>query len=267
MLIFCILVIYLILWASSVSILAFSRSPLSRPFLSNPVNEQGKKTVLLVVAHPDDESMFFSPTLLSLSLLDQYNVRVLCLSTGNANGLGSIRRAEMISACTSLKVPVGNVEIIDDPALQDGFHQHWSQEAIMQLLRKAVTVHKINSVISFDRYGISGHPNHCAVYNGVRNFLLHHVKDVQGKSEFTIEAWELISTNILRKYCGPVNYWCSIIERFFVSQTTTHYFYNQQLQISLMAMKQHASQWIWYRKLFIVFSHYTYVNALRRIIV
>lgn len=37
--------------------------------------------VLLVVAHPDDETMFFSPLLLSLTLFG-VPVHVLCLSNG-----------------------------------------------------------------------------------------------------------------------------------------------------------------------------------------
>ena len=39
--------------------------------------------VLLVIAHPDDESMFFAPTLLSLATA-RIRTSVLCLSTGAA---------------------------------------------------------------------------------------------------------------------------------------------------------------------------------------
>jgi N-acetylglucosaminylphosphatidylinositol deacetylase len=31
------------------------------------------------------------------------------------------------------------------------------------------------------------------------------------------------------------------------------------------AMSLHRSQWVWYRKLFVVFSRYAYVNSLRRL--
>ena len=46
--------------------------------------------VLLVIAHPDDEAMFFVPMLVRMK---QKKVRlcVLCLSTGDAAGLGAIR--------------------------------------------------------------------------------------------------------------------------------------------------------------------------------
>jgi N-acetylglucosaminylphosphatidylinositol deacetylase len=39
------------------------------------------KNVALVFAHPDDEAMFFAPTL--SSLMDKHNIYFLCLSTGN----------------------------------------------------------------------------------------------------------------------------------------------------------------------------------------
>ena len=43
----------------------------------------GERGVLLVTAHPDDEAMFFVPTLLALQARG-VAVHVLCLSTGSA---------------------------------------------------------------------------------------------------------------------------------------------------------------------------------------
>ena len=41
------------------------------------------KRICLLIAHPDDEAMFFSPTLLALTNEDSGNhVKILCLSTG-----------------------------------------------------------------------------------------------------------------------------------------------------------------------------------------
>lgn len=41
------------------------------------------KRVLIVIAHPDDESMFFGPTILSLTKRNDCQVYLLCLSNGN----------------------------------------------------------------------------------------------------------------------------------------------------------------------------------------
>jgi len=38
--------------------------------------------VLFVIAHPDDECMFFAPTILALTRSGQYDVFLLCLSSG-----------------------------------------------------------------------------------------------------------------------------------------------------------------------------------------
>lgn len=41
------------------------------------------KRICLLIAHPDDEAMFFSPTLLALTAPDSGNhVKILCLSSG-----------------------------------------------------------------------------------------------------------------------------------------------------------------------------------------
>ena len=45
-----------------------------------------KRNALLCIAHPDDEVMFFAPTLMSLiKESGENNVFILCLSTGNSS--------------------------------------------------------------------------------------------------------------------------------------------------------------------------------------
>ena len=54
------------------------------------------KRIILLIAHPDDESMFFSPTLQALTNPSlQNHLKILCLSTGDADGLGATRRLEL----------------------------------------------------------------------------------------------------------------------------------------------------------------------------
>ncbi|KAG6745709.1 hypothetical protein POTOM_050212 [Populus tomentosa] len=40
---------------------------------------------------------------------------------------------------------------------------------------------------------------------------------------------------------------------------------NEHPQKSFHAMAEHSSQWVWFRKLFVSLSSYTYVNTLRKI--
>ena len=54
----------------------------SSKFYKNSLSKECN--LLLIIAHPDDEAMFFGPTLLSLS--SSCNVSILCLSNGNYKG-------------------------------------------------------------------------------------------------------------------------------------------------------------------------------------
>jgi N-acetylglucosaminylphosphatidylinositol deacetylase len=86
------------------------------------LSEELSKTprVLFVTAHPDDEAMFFSPTLLALTgagstgkqLADVY---ALTLSRGNYEGLGQTRQQELEASYTKLGVPKSKLFTIDHP--------------------------------------------------------------------------------------------------------------------------------------------------------
>ena len=85
------------------------------------------KSVLLVTSHPDDESMFFGPTIQAAKRMGA-QVHILCLSTGDADGLGEVRAKELDSAGAHLGVT--SVDLVDDSALRDGFDEKWPVEAV-----------------------------------------------------------------------------------------------------------------------------------------
>jgi len=123
------------------------------------------RRALLVIAHPDDEAMFFSPTLLALAQA-HVDVDVLCLSTGNFAGLGRTRTQELRAACGVLKVD--KVSVIDHPQLQDGMRTHWADATMVDHMETAWAQASYDLVMTFDAYGVSGHINHRAVHRGVR---------------------------------------------------------------------------------------------------
>lgn len=115
-----------------------------RPRDRQDPDSAGTAVVLLAIAHPDDESMFFVPTLLHLKESGA-TVHVLCLSTGestsgtgrlsrmhrliipdarrdagNADKLGPRRCVELVQACGRLGVPPERVEVLDRPDMQVG---------------------------------------------------------------------------------------------------------------------------------------------------
>lgn len=58
---------------------------------------------MLVTAHPDDEAMFFLPTITYLND-SNYDIHLICLSNGNANKIGKIREAELEKCSKYLKI-------------------------------------------------------------------------------------------------------------------------------------------------------------------
>ncbi|CAN0840237.1 Probable N-acetylglucosaminyl-phosphatidylinositol de-N-acetylase [Linum grandiflorum] len=257
-----IVVSLIVLWIASLcKILKTPNSQSKSTFMREVFPVSGdvphKKSVLLVIAHPDDESMFFSPTINYL-ISRGHNVYLLCLSIGNADGRGNTRKDELYQACLVLKVPVQQVKILDHPDLQDGFGLVWDHGLLSKIIQGEVSNHHIDTVITFDSHGVSGHCNHRDVYYGV-------IKLLQDSSERHIEAWELVSSGILRKYSGPVDIWLSMLLAMKSGSRTTCCLLNEQPWKSFNAMAAHSSQWVWFRKLFVSFSSYTYVNSLGKI--
>ena len=70
-------------------------------------------------------------------------------------------------------------------------------------------------------------------------------------------GYELESTNIVRKYIGVLDIVFSASSRLC--------FINFSPGTVYRAMAAHASQFVWYRKLFVVFSRYSSINTLNLI--
>ncbi|PKU69295.1 N-acetylglucosaminyl-phosphatidylinositol de-N-acetylase isoform X1 [Dendrobium catenatum] len=221
-------------------------------------NGRGRSNVLLVVAHPDDESMFFAPTILYLTS-NGHNLYILCISNGNSEGKGNIRKEELYRACATLKVPLQQIKVVDHLDLQDGFGKPWNHQLLAAFVEEEIKKQCIDVVITFDNYGVSGHPNHRDVHTGICMLLRENL-------EMNIEAWELISTNIFRKYIGPVDIWSSISSALSDHSGSICCLPNQNPLKCYQAMAEHYSQWVWFRKLFVLLSRYTYVNTVRRIV-
>ena len=117
---------------------AFLYAPLSSD--SGIIDNDGASRVLLLTAHPDDEAMFFAPTILALnsngrsnqvdasgqtvlSQPDQAtpNLFSLCLSTGNADGLGAIRSEELSQSLDILGVGRDKRWLVDNPYVAQVF--------------------------------------------------------------------------------------------------------------------------------------------------
>lgn len=177
--------------------------------------QQGKRIVLLI-AHPDDESMFFSPTLTRLTDPALGNhVKILCLSTGNADGLGETRKKELEAAATTLGLRrKEDVFVLDDPSkFKDGMKEQWDEKEIARVLAQAFVSPAqskkaaandgpratIDAIVTFDAHGVSSHPNHIALYHGAHLFLSNLMHNHPGFA-CPVSMYTLTSINIMRKY-------------------------------------------------------------------
>lgn len=211
------------------------------------------RRILFVISHCDDECMFFGPTILHFTKKEECSVYIVCLSTGRNYGMGSIRKNELYKACTVLGVPSENIFIHSHTLLPDAMDVRWPTEVISSLVLRYVESLDITTLVTFDRYGVSYHNNHCSIYYAVANLILDNVLPK------SCTVYVLDTTNIIRKYWFLLDIPLSIVFsrfRFMGGLEGRTTIYN--------AMKQHSSQLKWFRRLYMYFSRYVLINTLQQ---
>nr|XP_014349838.1 PREDICTED: N-acetylglucosaminyl-phosphatidylinositol de-N-acetylase [Latimeria chalumnae] len=239
--------------------------------------------VLLLIAHPDDECMFFCPTLLTLLRL-HCCVSVLCLSSGNYYGQGEVRKKELLASCGTLGVPETQVTVIDHRDLPDSPAVQWDMQLLSTLVLKHIQDNHIQLVVTFDQGGVSSHANHIALYKSVRSLreacsgvreegclALTAVRDCRleasqllvellfrsGKIREGCRILMLETVNIFRKYISILDLPIS----WFRSHDGIHVLTSQEYKRAKNAMWCHRSQLLWFRHLYLFFSRYMFVNT------
>ncbi|KAK9242774.1 putative deacetylase LmbE-like domain-containing protein [Lipomyces tetrasporus] len=227
------------------------------------------KRIAMIIAHPDDEAMFFGPTLHALRqlaiqtntespALPETNLRILCVSTGNAENLGETRSGELRASAAHFGVPPSNVIIFDDPRVQDQMGVKWPTNAIASLVEPYLT--DVDVVITFDHEGVSGHGNHISLNSFAQEYLSR-----QGDSQR--EVWVLKSTSIFRKYISFFDIPCTYVSNHFFSSHEERSLVVvsdvREYASTRDAMTQaHKSQMRWFRWGWISLSRYMVVNDL-----
>jgi len=211
------------------------------------------KRVLVVTAHPDDECMFFGPTILDLNRSD-CRVFVLCLSNGNHDKKGQLRRQELWNSCEVLQIDKEDVTMLNVTHLQDDPNVEWKVELVAQIVLKHIEMLDIELLVTFDKNGVSSHPNHCAIFYATASLCFSNLLP-KGCKVLTLE-----SVNLFRKYISLFDLPISLL----MSTNWSIVSWADRSTVQ-KAMKQHVSQLVWFRKLYIAFSRYMMINSLHEI--
>lgn len=210
---------------------------------------EGCDRFLLVIAHPDDEVIFFRPTM-SILQSEGKEVYILCLTEGDHEGLGIIRTEELYESAASFGIPRSHVEI---KQYRDGRQEVWDLEAVKRDVSSFSHKHDIQAIITFDGYGVTGHINHVSCYEAVGDLVKS--PDVDDPKQI---ALSLMSRSVWIKGLGPLS--------VFVHDPSADYVLSSEnVTKSWRHMQVHESQFVWYRKLLILISRYSYVNAYKTI--
>lgn len=217
-------------------------------FRSGFTTDARARRILFVTAHPDDECMFFAPTIINLCHKGQYDVYLLCLSSGNFYSQGSVRQKELFESTRILGVRQSNVFIIDRRDLPDDPEMNWDKDVISKILAEYI--------FTFDEHGVSHHINHKSLHKGVHYFLCG------GNCPAGVEGYKLDSVNLLRKYA-------SFLDLSFSYLLSNLIFVSHWADIwkGQRAMYAHRSQFVWFRALYVAFSRYMIVNTYTPIVV
>ncbi|KAJ6633220.1 N-acetylglucosaminyl-phosphatidylinositol de-N-acetylase [Pseudolycoriella hygida] len=228
---------------------------INRFHLISDVRLANFRRVLIVTAHPDDECMFFGPTILSLTQRSEpCTVYLLCLSNGNFEQKGNIRKQELYDATKVLSLKDEHITLMNSTLLVDDPNLNWKTELVAKQIQKEVESLDIEALITFDRDGVSCHPNHCAIYYAAASLRL------AGYLPKSCKILTLDSVNILRKYMSVFDLVISLL-----LSTNWCILSWKNVNIVRRAMRQHKSQMLWFRKLYIIFSRYMVINTLREV--
>lgn len=190
--------------------------------------------------------MFFTPTVMHMK--KQSELHILVLSNGGYDGLGKVRAKEMEAAAREM----GFLEstVIDDPRIPDGPHP-WKLHVVEEVIVKHLGAmehrgKKVGTIVTFDDYGVSGHPNHISVSQGCRRLY--------DKGKYGFDMYTLESVNILRKFIAFFD--------IFITDPAQQSYTLSSPSPAMKIMALHDSQWVWFRKLFTSFTRYVYYNGL-----
>merc|ERR1712194_942614 len=168
----------------------------------------------------------------------------------------------MQESCKRAGVAAADLVVLNVEGLQDGFHS-WDPEVAARHVRVFLRDRAVGLVLTFDAYGVSGHPNHVSTSQGVCRVrdALASQQELK-KVDATLEVLMLESTPLWQKYVGGLSLLGAEVPAVGPKDAALATW--REPFACLRALAAHWSQLKWYRVLFTLFSRYAYVNTFVR---
>lgn len=141
-----------------------------------------------------------------------------------------------------------STELPDDQTVQ------WPTDIVAESILQHVENYKINAVVTFDKHGVSRHKNHISLYFAIAAMC------IEKKVPSYCKLYVLESVNIIRKYFQLLDLPISLLSAPYWYLVTY-----EQRQTIRDAMTAHKSQYVWFRKLYMIFSRYTFINTFQEV--
>lgn len=240
--------------------------------------------VYFIIGHPDDEVMFFSPTLIELNKKEYNNrVKLICFSNGDAvhESMGRVRTEELYKSGGILGLKENDIKVID--SFKDGMDEKWDVDDIQKTLEETVGKKSKEPLvlITFDEDGVSKHPNHISLHYGTKKFFQTYYNNPERNGKLYV----LKSLNFLEKYSfnilTNVELFVDHLSKLLISnilkiKVNVSFFNNKtnnqsikiysdlnMLSVSYAAMSYgHYSQMAWFRYGWLILSRYLTFNHL-----
>eukprot|EP00917_Polyrhabdina_sp_WS-2016_P009907 GHVP01021735.1.p1 GENE.GHVP01021735.1~~GHVP01021735.1.p1 ORF type:complete len:260 (-),score=19.73 GHVP01021735.1:81-860(-) len=219
------------------------------------------KSALFVIAHPDDECMFFTPTIVALLEKNlRNNVHIVCLCLGYIEKERRIE--EFIKSALVLGIPSENTFMVHNPQLPDGRFNSWPASVVsgeIEGIEKKIG--RIDIIFTFDDLGVSGHQNHIDTSNGSLYYGKRHNVDVKRLKTWRYSKKFGFLMKFLTRDCYDEEEWgCTLYEYMRIHEYTFIISRDKGIKAAWDSLKLHETQDRWFRRYFVEYTLYSYVN-------
>lgn len=170
------------LWRS-IDVATVVSSCCASPMVSSPLLYLGHQLEfkLFSVAHN-----FSRSNLISKALRTDWPFQLTLNVTGNFDKKGALRRQELWNACEVLSIDKADITMLNATHLQDDPNSEWKVEHVAKIIQKHIEMLDVQLLITFDKNGVSSHPNHCAIFYATASLCFSNLIP---KGKWAPETW------------------------------------------------------------------------------